>query len=192
MAQHRDRRPGSWHAYVKDFKADEGGGYTYEGRMLHSSRELPRYREEIRKAAAAFTAVLIAQLAAGFVPETGMEGHVLMLLPYALGIGCAARILWILVRLMQNGNSLREYVYKATAEKLPGYLIAAQVLSAAFLADTVICLVRGTFRFGGAASLVPGIAQILLLAASHWAWRIKPAGDWIPEESSGNSGDNIK
>ena len=95
LAEHRDKKPGSRRAYLKDFKTDDSGRYSYQGKTLHSSRELSSYQKEIRTALTVFAAVLAAQLAAGCIPGTGMEGHVLMLLPYALEIGCTVRILWI-------------------------------------------------------------------------------------------------
>lgn len=178
MAEHRDKRPVSRHAYVKDFKADDSGKYSYQGATLHSSKDLAAFQKEIRGALTAFASVLVVQIAAGCIPGTGMEGHLLMLLPYALGIGCSARILWILGRLLQNGTSLREYVYKATAEKLDGYLMVAQILPAIVVLDAVVCLIRGTLHFQVPGLLVLIVSQALLLLAALLTKRRKPAGTW--------------
>lgn len=184
MAEHRDKRPASRHAYVKDFKADDSGKYSYQGPTLHSSRDAASFQKEIRGALIAFAAVLVMQIAAGCVPGTGMEGHLLMLLPYALGIGCTGRILWILVRLLQNGTSLREYVYKSTAEKLDGYLIAAQILPVIAAVDAVVSWIRGTLRTEGVGPFVLLMSQALLFLAAKWVQTRKPAGTW---EKSGAS-----
>ena len=173
MAEHRDKKPGSRRAYLKDFKTDDSGRYSYQGKTLHSSRELSSYQKEIR-----------TSLAAGCIPGTGMEGHVLMLLPYALGIGCTVRILWILGRLLVNGNSLREYVYKATAEKLDGYLMAAQVLPVLAAVDAVICMIRGTYHPSGAGPAVLLLSQALLFAAAFWTKKRRPAGTWSESRNS--------
>ena len=184
MAEHRDKKPGSRRAYLKDFKTDDSGRYSYQGKTLHSSRELSSYQKEIRTSLAAFAAVLAAQLAAGCIPGTGMEGHILMLLPYALGIGCTARILWIFGRLLANGNSLREYVYKATAEKLDGYLTAAQVLPAVVVTDAVICTVRGTFHPLGAGPMILLLSQAMLFLAAFLTIKRRPAGRWSESQDS--------
>lgn len=186
MAENRDRKPRSRRAYLRDFQADESGSYEYRGKILRSSRDPADYRSRLLKAAAAFGAVLAVQLAAGFLPGTGMEGHPLMLLPYALGIGCAVRILWILVRLMRNGPELRGYVYDATAAKLPGYLTAAQVLAFVSLFDAALNAVRGTLSFQGTAQGTPSLAapivfllsQVLLAAAAASIRKSKPDGEW--------------
>lgn len=184
MAEHRNEKSRSRRAYLKDFKADESGKYSYRGKTLHSSRDLSSYQKEIRTALAAFAAVLAAQLAAGCIPGTGMEGHVLMLLPYALGIGCTVRILWILGRLLANGNSLREYVYKATAEKLDGYLTAAQALPVVVVIDAVICTVRGTFHPLGAGPMILLLSQALLFLAAFLTKKRRPAGTWSESQKS--------
>ena len=184
MAEHRDKKPGSRRAYLKDFKTDDSGRYSYQGKTLHSSRDLSSYQKEIRTALTVFAAVLAAQLAAGCIPGTGMEGHVLMLLPYALGIGCTVRILWIFGRLLANGNSLREYVYKATAEKLDGYLMAAQVLPVLAAVDAVICMIRGTYHPSGAGPAVLLLSQALLFAAAFWTKKRRPAGTWSESQKS--------
>ena len=184
MAEHRNEKSRSRRAYLKDFKADESGKYSYRGKTLHSSRELSSYQKEIRTALTVFGAVLAAQLAAGCIPGTGMEGHVLMLLPYALGIGCSVRILWIFGRLLANGNSLREYVYKATAEKLDGYLMAAQVLPVLAAVDAVICMIRGTYHPSGAGPAVLLLSQVLLFAAAFWTKKRRPAGTWSESRNS--------
>ena len=183
MAEHRDKKPRSRRAYLKDFKADDSGRYNYQGKTLYSSRDLSSYQKGIRGALAAFAAVLASQLAAGCIPGTGMEGHILMLLPYALGIGCTVRILWIFGRLLANGTSLREYVYKATAEKLDGYLMAAQILPAAAAVDAVICIVRGTFHPAGAGPAVLLLSQTLLFAAAFWTKKSQPAGTWSDSQT---------
>lgn len=184
MAEHRDKKPGSRRAYLKDFKTDDSGRYSYQGKTLHSSRELSSYQKEIRTALTVFAAVLAAQLAAGCIPGTGMEGHVLMLLPYALGIGCTVRILWIFGRLLANGNSLREYVYKATAEKLDGYLMAAQALPVVVVIDAVICTVRGTFHPLGAGPMILLLSQALLFLAAFLTKKRRPAGTWSESQKS--------
>ena len=184
MAEHRDKKPGSRRAYLKDFKTDDSGRYSYQGKTLHSSRDLSSYQKEIRTALTVFAAVLAAQLAAGCIPGTGMEGHVLMLLPYALGIGCTVRILWILGRLLANGNSLREYVYKATAEKLDGYLTAAQALPVVVVIDAVICTVRGTFHPLGAGPMILLLSQALLFLAAFLTKKRRPAGTWSESQKS--------
>ena len=71
MAEHRNEKSRSRRAYLKDFKADESGKYSYRGKTLHSSRDLSSYQKEIRTALTVFAAVLAAQLAAGCIPGTG-------------------------------------------------------------------------------------------------------------------------
>ena len=166
MAEHRDKKPGSRRAYLKDFKTDDSGRYSYQGKTLHSSRDLSSYQKEIRTALTVFAAVLAAQLAAGCIPGTGMEGHVLMLLPYALGIGCTVR------------------VYKATAEKLDGYLMAAQVLPVVVVIDAVICTVRGTFHPLGAGPMILLLSQALLFLAAFLTKKRRPAGTWSESQKS--------
>ena len=202
MEENGSRKRGSKRAYLRDFTPDENGNYTYSGRIFRSASEAGALRRGLVTAIAFFGAALALELAAGFLPGTGMEGHILMLLPYALGMAATARILWIFLRILrQTGQAyggmqedgsqrageqegagraacLREYVYEATVRKLPGYLVAVQVFAATALVDAAVCMIRGTYGMRVAPAIVFLLSQMILFAAGAWALRKNPAGEW--------------
>lgn len=199
MEENRNRKRRSRRAFVKDFKADESGNYKYSGRVLQCSLELSELRRRILRAAAVFGAVIALQIAAGFLPGTGMEGHILMLLPYALGLAAAIRIVYILVRILRRAGQpaagggaqaagrggeektpeLREYVCEATVGKLPVCFVAIQVFAGTALTDAAVCMIRGTYIMSRPPAVTVFIlSQLLLLAAGAWGLRSDPVGEW--------------
>ena len=93
MEENGSRKRGSRRAYLRDFRPDESGNYTYSGRIYTSALRPDVLRRSLMTAIGVFGAAFVLEIAAGFLPGTGMEGHILMLLPYALGMAATARIL---------------------------------------------------------------------------------------------------
>ena len=197
MAENGSRKRGSRRAYLRDFKPDENGNYTYSGRIYRNTSEPDVLRRRLMTAIGVFSVAFVLEIAAGFLPGTGMEGHILMLLPYALGMAATARILWIFLRILRQagltgsgaqntGNHessaqaacLREYVYGATVNKLPGYMVAVQIFAATALVDAAVCMIRGTYGMRVAPAIIFLLSQMILFAAGAWALRKNPAGEW--------------
>ena len=207
MAENGSRKRGSRRAYLRDFKPDENGNYTYSGRIYRNTSGPDVLRHSLMTAIGVFSVAFVLELAAGFLPGTGMEGHILMLLPYALGMAATARILWIFLRILRQagpagsgaqgaggrendaqntGNPessaqaacLRKYVYDATVNKLPGYLVAVQIFTATALVDAAVCMIRGTYGMRVAPAIIFLLSQLILFAAGAWALRKNPAGEW--------------
>lgn len=101
MEENGSRKRGSRRAYLRDFRSDESGNYTYSGRIYTSALGPDVLRRSLMTAIGVFGAAFVLEIAAGFLPGTGMEGHILMLLPYALGMAATARILWIFFRILR-------------------------------------------------------------------------------------------
>ena len=101
MEENGSRKRGSRRAYLRDFRPDESGNYTYSGRIYTSALRPDVLRRSLMTAIGVFGAAFVLEIAAGFLPGTGMEGHILMLLPYALGMAATARILWIFFRILR-------------------------------------------------------------------------------------------
>ena len=197
MEESGSRKRGSRRAYLRDFKPDENGNYIYSGRIYTSTFGPDVLRRSLMTAIGVFAVAFVLELAAGFLPGTGMEGHILMLLPYALGMAATARILWIFLRILrqagpayggmqedrsqraaEQGNCLREYVYEATVNKLPGYLVAVQIFATTALVDAAVCMIRGTYEMRIVSAVIFLLSQMLLFAAGAWALRKNPAGEW--------------
>ena len=207
MEENGSRKRGSRRAYLRDFRPDESGNYTYSGRIYTSALRPDVLRRSLMTAIGVFGAAFVLEIAAGFLPGTGMEGHILMLLPYALGMAATARILWIFFRILRltglmgsgaqkaggqesdaqnTGNHessaqaacLREYVYGATVNKLPGYMVAVQIFAATALVDAAVCMIRGTYGMRVAPAIIFLLSQMILFAAGAWALRKNPAGEW--------------
>ena len=197
MAENGSRKRGSRRAYLRDFKPDENGNYTYSGRIYRNTSGPDVLRRRLMTAIGVFSVAFVLEIAAGFLPGTGMEGHILMLLPYALGMAATARILWIFLRILRQtglvgsgaqkakeqenagqGVCLREYVYGATVNKLPGYMVAVQIFAATALVDAAVCMIRGTYGMRVAPAIIFMLSQMILFAAGAWALRRNPAGEW--------------
>ena len=82
MAENGSRKRGSRRAYLRDFKPDENGNYTYSGRIYRNTSGPDVLQRRLMTAIGVFSVAFVLEIAAGFLPGTGMEGHILMLLPY--------------------------------------------------------------------------------------------------------------
>ena len=180
MAENGSRKRGSRRAYLRDFKPDENGNYTYSGRIYRNTSGPDVLRRRLMMAIGVFSVAFVLEIAAGFLPGTGMEGHILMLLPYALKAGGQES------DAQNTGNHessaqaacLREYVYGATVNKLPGYMVAVQIFAATALVDAAVCMIRGTYGMRVAPAIIFLLSQMILFAAGAWALRKNPAGEW--------------
>ena len=73
---------------------------------------------------------------------------------------------------------MNPFVYDATVNKLPGYLVAVQIFTATALVDAAVCMIRGTYGMRVAPAIIFLLSQMILFAAGAWALRKNPAGEW--------------
>lgn len=153
----KHRRHGELDYFVKD----EQGRYRYAGACYAAAHKGGHRAPAILLLLGAGAAASAA--GAGFLPAPGMEGCLYVLLPYVAGLAGAVSVLWGAVRLLAGGDPLREYVYDATAGRLPRRtLVAAGTAGAAVLGEILYLLLRGGWSGSAAAFLALELCSLTL------------------------------
>ena len=118
-------------------------------------------------------------IADGCVPVHGMVNTFYVILPYGIGLICAAMLLWAVIQMGLRPAPLREYVYEATVKKLPVRTLAVAICAGlTAIGEAVSLLLEGG---GGSA---PGMTAFFLLSqgvvlalAALW-FRLERGFDW--------------
>ncbi|MBQ7371705.1 MAG: hypothetical protein IJW67_07475 [Blautia sp.] len=167
--------------YLKDFKPDEDGSYSYQGAVMHCTLTGEEYKKTLRSMLLIAILAMALVLAAGCLPHTGMEGCFYLLLPYAGTLVLLIRLVWNLGQLLYHGSEIREYIYKNTGERLPAQLLFGTILPLIGLAGVVYARARGTYQGSGAGAV---LFVISLLAAAAGTQAIRLLGRqlaWISQ-----------
>lgn len=124
-------------AYLNDFRVNVAGEYVYTGKIYvwKSDRKKALWTLWLYTGGALALAVL-----AGCIPDTGMEGAVWALLPYAISLIGAMTCVYAVIRLTAAGETLREYVYDAAVNSLPGRCCMTEIFSLAAIVGNLINL----------------------------------------------------
>ena len=165
-------------AYLEDFHRSVSGEYVYDGATYSFSSANGMTRRQAIGVLWLFGGVLLAaSVAQGCLPAESMLGCAYVLLPYGGMLVSAASAIWALARLSANRDPLREYIYKATVEALPGRSLFAFIFSVAALVGEGIFLFTHGFRDGGYSAILLVLmlfslasAFLLLRAARLLRW----------------------
>ena len=125
MADEKKKRRGR-RAYLEDFHQNVAGEYIYTG-QTHAWKA-PRGKT-LRKLWLCAIAAIGAAVAAGCVPNTGMERRVWALIPYVLMLISSGVQGWLLYKLTDGGDPVRDYVWKASVPRLPAAGIVTGILA---------------------------------------------------------------
>ena len=118
MAEGKERRGRRDH--LNDFYRDVSGNYVYTG-TCYVCRAAEKERTALLRRVWLLTAVMAAAVVAGgFISAPGMDRCFYVLLPYAAEVGLTGSVVWATVRWQAREYPMREYVYRATVQALPG------------------------------------------------------------------------
>ncbi|MDO5416930.1 MAG: hypothetical protein Q4F29_07015 [Lachnospiraceae bacterium] len=163
--------------YLNSFQKDSSGNFVYEGEYYVFDGTKPELRRALAKLWALCLVLLAALLAAGCVDGPGTGNCFYVLLPYAVSLIAGIRTCWALGRLTAGGNPMREYVYQASVEKIPGCAVFTAVCAGAAAAGELVYLFRngagGKLPGGCAFLFLEGIAFILALMVRRGSYGIK-------------------
>lgn len=162
MAEKKKRK--GRRAYLNDFYTDVSGNTVYTGKMLTYHGRLPYPAARLR---IGFYCGLVfaCVFAVACLPAPSMLGYgkTYVMLPFIFeAIGLLLTV-WAAVRMLYHGESLREYVYEASAKKLPWWL----EMTAFFAAVSAVCNVIyvALNGFGGQVGLSLLLIVLHILAA---------------------------
>ena len=134
MAEKKKRK--GRRSYLNDFYTDVSGNIVYNGRMLTYHGELPYPAARLR--IGIYCGLVFACVfAVACLPAPSMLGFgkTYVILPFILEVIGLLLVVWAAVRMLYHGESLREYVYEASAKKLPWWL----EMTAFFAAASAVC-----------------------------------------------------
>lgn len=154
MAERKRRR----RSYLEDFHETASGDYVYTG----PTHPFQGTAQERRRALAALwgcaAPALACLVAAGCVPAAGLGGCPYVLLPYTAALLAGISVAWLMGRLTAGGESLRDYVYKATVGRFRVRGTLAAALCALTLAGEGLYL-----ALNGAGERLAGTVWLCLL-----------------------------
>lgn len=160
MAEKKDRR--NRRAYLRDFQPGVGGDYVYTGAFRRFAGDGAAWRGWRLRTGGACLAAALALFAAGFLPATGSTDRFYVILPFLAAITAAFVSAWKTVRLLAAGETVRAYVYEATAPKLPGWALAGALACGAALAAELVHV--ALFGFAGKPAAALGFLALLTAA----------------------------
>lgn len=164
--------------YLKDFKPDADGSYSYQGKIMHCTLNGADYKKTMLPMLLIAILAMVLVLAAGCLPHTGMEGCFYLLLPYVGTLVILIRLVWNLGQLLYHGPEIREYIYKNTGERLPAQLLFGTILPLAALAGVLYARIRGVYQGSGAGAILFAVSmagavagcQTIRLLGRNLAW----------------------
>lgn len=128
MAEMREKRRNR-RAYLNDFHLNEKGEYVFEGKMIGFVEETVTYRQYLARISSAAILMFIFTVAAECLPAVTMSRFGLTMIPWLGQIIVACLVIYSTWQMFLGKNPMREYVYKASQEKLPMRVILMAVFS---------------------------------------------------------------
>ena len=109
-------------------------------------------------------AAIGAAVAAGCVPNTGMERRVWALIPYVLMLISSGVQGWLLYKLTDGGDPVRDYVWKASVPRLPKVGIVTCILALASIMTEIANIFAP--NFAGTLPFALGLIALDVLAGA--------------------------
>lgn len=173
------KKRGGRRAYLNDFRVGADGEYSYRGKVRVYSGQLPYKQVKLRVGAAAGV-MAAATIAAGVIPASAMLGfgNWYVIPFFIISLIAVFLTVWCVVRLVSNGQSLREYIHKAAVKPLPGRSAFAAIASlCSFAANVVYLCINGFGKAVWAGALLP-VLHIITAGAAYYAHRTASALTW--------------
>ena len=167
-------------AHLNDFYRDVAGNYVYTGTCY-----VCRAADGERAALLRRLWLLTAVLAGGCISAPGMSRCFYVLLPYAAEVGLTGSVVWAMTRWQAREYPMREYVYRATVQALPGRCLAEAVLAGAgIIAETMYLILSGSGGRGAMAAVYL-LLKAVSLAAALFARYLVRRSVWEPVGKNG-------
>ena len=174
----KQRRPGR-RDYLNNFKMDDSGKYAYRGTYMAYTNGAESWKKDLIRIWLCCAVPIVLLVILGFLPSSGLDGNLIVLLPYGLGIVALFVLVWKVARLTYGGQRVRKYVYDATVKVLPGYAAAVIITAAFALVGIIITLILGSFRGTIFSSILFIVGQLCagfggvfvqrIIRQMHWA-----------------------
>ena len=132
--------------YLNQFKMDDTGQYAYRGTFMAYAAGAESWKKDLLFIWLSCVIPLILLAIMGFLPKSGLDGNLIVLLPYGLSLIALFALIWKVCRLTYGGQKIRKYVYDSTVKTLPGYAAAVMILAAFALVGGIITQILGTFH----------------------------------------------
>lgn len=136
-----DKKKKKRRAHLDGFQKNDQGKYDYTGNVYEyegSGGLECSLRSELLKLWGAAAVLLGSLIASGCVTAPGMDDCFYVLLPYIAALMAGISACWALCRLTSGGNPLKEYVYEASVNALPGRTLLAFFCAAVCEAGEII------------------------------------------------------
>ena len=141
----KQKRPGR-KEYLNQFKMDDSGQYAYRGTFMAYAQGEESWKKDLIQIWLCCAIPTVLLIIMGFLPHSGLDGNLIVLLPYGLGLIALFVLIWKVGRLTLGGKRIRKYVYDATVKVLPGYAAAVIITAAFALVGIIITLIIGSFK----------------------------------------------
>ncbi|MBR1757896.1 MAG: hypothetical protein IJ744_04105 [Lachnospiraceae bacterium] len=143
MAEEKKKRR-SRRAYLNDFHLNEKGEYVYEGKMIGLVGDESTYRQYLTVITVMSFLILGFTVAAECLPAVTLSKFGLTVIPWLGQLITASLVIYAAWKILWGKNPMREYIYKASAEKLPTRLLLTAAFSFFTAAEeTIYILVNG-------------------------------------------------
>ena len=173
----KKKRPGR-KDYLNNFKMNDSGQYAYEGSYMAYTAGEESWKKDLFRIWLCCAVPAVFLIVIGFLSRSGLDGNLLILLPYGLEVVALFVLIWKTARLTHGGMHVRKYVYDATVKVLPGYA-AAVIITAVFgLVGIILTLIIGKFHGAVYALILFILAQLLLGGGGLYIQRIICQMEW--------------
>ncbi len=185
-------------AYLNDYEKDASGSYIYTGTTYHWKS--PR-KASLRGLWMMAVASFAAQIAAGCISDTGMDGRFWVLLPYAAALIASVSLVWGNYTLAGGGEKIPEHVFQKSVEALPVRALLTAVFSGIALAGELVNLiwqsqfagnVPGALLFVAAEAVSLVFAVLLRRMVLKLEWESTGTNPKVTKEAEETSGTGSK
>ena len=127
-------------AYLNDFVENESGGYSYAGKRYTVDRHYAFYGDVYRKLLVGAILMAIPSVGSGLIDAAGANGAFYVIIPFIGEISALFAIFWNVIRLMNQGEEVKEYAFKKSNTWIPGgaavlmyFALTGLIMSAAYI-----------------------------------------------------------
>ena len=167
-----EKKKKSWRKeYLNDFKPDEDGKYSYQGKMKTFSNEELAARP---RAGSAGASAIFFILAAGFVTGRDIGGKAYVLIPYLVLLGAFGIAAWNVFALGRGGE-VRSYIAKRAVPRIVGGATTAFVSAILAAAGAVLAIIGAP----GTELIYKISFMTLMLLSAADAYLMRKAGESI-------------
>ena len=185
MAEMKKKRQ-SRRAFLNEFHLNEKGEYVYEGKMIGFVEKSVTYRQYLKQTCKTAILIFIFTAAAECLPAVTMSKFGVTMISWLGQIIVACLVLYAIWRIFWGKNPMREYVYKASQEKLPTRALLMSFFSFFTAAsETVFILVKGC---GGEVlfTILRPIFSLICGLMSVYLYRLAKNTKWEQVEGNEN------